>query len=62
MLDNEFPNENNVLLRATSVAERANTHQPQEQVSAKLETLHGLSADTRPELSEAAFRYPRLFA
>ena len=58
---NEFISENNVLLYAPVVAERTNTHQPQEQVSAKPETLHGLSADTRPE-PEAAFHRPRLFA
>jgi hypothetical protein len=33
MLDNEFLNENNVLLRATSVAERANSNRPQEQAT-----------------------------
>jgi hypothetical protein len=46
---------NNVLLRATSVAERSNTNRPQEQASANPETLHGLSVDTRPEFPKPIF-------
>jgi hypothetical protein len=55
MLDNEFTSEDNVLLRATSVAERANTNQQQEQASAKPETLHGLSADTGQNFPKPIF-------
>jgi hypothetical protein len=51
-----------VLLRAPAVAEKSDINRLQEQASAKPKTVHGLSADPRPDLPEAAVRHPRLFA